>query len=148
MKPRKLSVQGRAAKLLALREHTRTELARKLKFDVESDSELARLLDGLEARGYLSDRRFAEGLIDTKKNKFGPIKLAHELRQRGVGEEIIEPLVRGLRQDELQVAKAVWIKKFGQAPRDAKEKAKQIRFLQSRGFSLETIGKLLRFEEE
>jgi len=69
----------------------------------------------------------------------GSIKLAYDLRQRGVSDSIIESVLGDHRDSELERAREVWRKKFGTVPADAAEKAKQMRFLQSRGFTPEVI---------
>ena len=69
--------------------------------------------------------------------------IAHELREKGVAEELIAQALPQLKESELETARAVWAKKFGELPEDAKERAKQMRFLMSRGFGLDVIGKLL-----
>jgi regulatory protein len=69
----------------------------------------------------------------------GSIKLAYDLRQRGVSDAIIDAVLSENRDSELERAREVWKKKFGAPPADMTEKARQIRFLQSRGFAPEVI---------
>ena len=52
-----------------------------------------------------------------------------------------------MKETELAAARDVWKKKFGVAPEDEKEKAKQMRFMQSRGFSLDVVFKVLRLDD-
>ena len=139
-----LSLRNRALALLARREHTRTELQRKLAAQAEDPQALIDLLDALTQRGWLSDARFDAALVHDKQAKFGTTRLAYELRERGVEESIIREQLDGLKQSELDRARQVWQTKFGILPEDAKARAKQMRFLQSRGFSLDVIGKILR----
>jgi len=139
-----MSLRNRALGLLARREHTRTELQRKLATHAEDPQELADLLDDLSRRGWLSDVRFAEALVQSKQAKFGTTWLAHELRERGVADSVIREQLADLKESELERARQVWQSKFGVIPTDAKARAKQMRFLQSRGFSLEVIGKVVR----
>lgn len=139
-----LSLRERALNLLARREHTRAELQRKLAPHTEDPDELATLLDELSRRGWLSDARFAEALVHDKQAKFGSARLAHELRERGVPDALIREQMADLKETELQRARQVWQAKFGALPEDAKARAKQMRFLQSRGFGLDVIGKVLR----
>lgn len=138
------SLRNRALCLLARREHSRTELQRKLAAHVEAPQEMIDLLDDLTRRGWLSDARFAEALVQGKQAKFGAMRLAYELRERGVEESLIHEQLDALKSSELERAQQVWQAKFGAPPEDAKARAKQMRFLQSRGFSLEVIGKVLR----
>ena len=147
-----LSLRTRALQYLARREYSRAELRGKifphLPEDVETGQvqigELDALLDDLIERGWLSDERAAAQLIEAKRNRFGSKRIAHELRQRGIAEELIDDALPQLKETEFTAAREVWGKKFGKLPVDHKEKAKQIRFLQSRGFSSEVVLKVLR----
>ena len=139
-----LSLRDRALGLLARREHSRAELQRKLAPHSEDPQEVIALLDDLARRGWLSDARFAEALVHDKQAKFGTARLAYELRERGVAETIIRDQLAELKDSELERARQVWQSKFGALPEDAKARAKQMRFLQSRGFSLDVIGKIMR----
>ena len=138
------SLRSRALGLLARREHSRTELQRKLAPHTEDAQELIDLLEDFTRRGWLSDARFAEALVHDKQAKFGTSRLAYELRERGVEESVIRDQLAELKDSELERAQQVWQSKFGTLPDDAKARAKQMRFLQSRGFSFEVIGKILR----
>jgi len=138
------SLRSRALGLLARREHSRAELQRKLAPHTEDPQELIDLLDDFTRRGWLSDARFAEALVHDKQAKFGTSRLAYELRERGVEESIIRDQLIELKDTELERARQVWQSKFGVFPEDAKARAKQMRFLQSRGFSFDVIGKIMR----
>ena len=139
-----LSLRNRALSLLGRREHTRAELQRKLATHAEDPQELIALLDDLTRRGWLSDARFAEALLQSKQAKFGTIRLAHTLRERGVADTVIREQLIALKDSELERARQVWQSKFSAIPEDAKARAKQMRFLQSRGFSLDVIRKVVR----
>ncbi len=136
-------LRERALRLLARREHSRFELARKLAQAGFAHHDIEALLDEFEEKNWLSDRRFAESYVADHRARAGSVKLAYELRQRGVSDVIIEDVSSKNRDSELERAREVWRKKFGSAPADAAEKARQIRFLQSRGFTLDTIRKML-----
>ena len=136
-------LRERALGYLARREHSRLELARKLVQAGFEEPDIGRLLDEFEDRNWLSDRRFAESWVADHRAKAGSVKLAFELRQRGVADAIIEAVLRENRDGELERARAVWAKKFGAPPADAAEKAKQMRFLQGRGFSSAVIRETL-----
>ena len=138
------SLRSRALGLLARREHSRAELQRKLSPHTEDAQELIDLLDDFTRRGWLSDARFAEALVHDKQAKFGTSRLAYELRERGVEDSVIREQMVTLKDSELDRARQVWQSKFGVLPEDAKARAKQMRFLQSRGFSFDVIGKVLR----
>lgn len=129
--------------LLARREHSRFELAHKLEHAESNREELVALLDEFEAKNWLSDRRFAESYVADHRRREGAVKLAHALRQRGIADELISEVLSALntRHDEdseVERARNVWRKKFV-TPSSPQERAKQMRFLQGRGFSIETI---------
>jgi regulatory protein len=138
---------------LARREYSRAELRSRLLAyaraeDYPDQSQpvelLDALLDDLTARGWLSDERAATQLIHAKRSRFGAQRITLELRRKGISEELISAALPELKDSELEAAREVWSRKFGALPKDAKEKAKQVRFLQSRGFSLDVIFKVLR----
>lgn len=139
-----LSLRGRAMRCLARREHSRAELRAKLRPHVQEGEDLEAVLDELERRNWLSDARAAEQTINIKRPRFGAQRVAQELRQKGIAENLISEAIPRLKETELEAAREVWKKKFGVAPQNAKEKAKQVRFLQSRGFALEVVFKVLR----
>lgn len=124
---------------LARREHTNLELARKLQHAGYAEDEIKAVLDELAERGWLSSQRFAENYVTQKQARFGNQKMAYELRQRGVEESVVLQALEAARETELERAREVWRKKFGVPPSDQKEKARQIRFMQGRGFSLGVI---------
>lgn len=150
-----LSLRARALQCLARREYSRAELRAKLLpyAQVDEDSErseaidLDALLDDLTVRGWLSDARATSQLVHAKRSRFGTQRITHELRQRGISDELIDAALPGLKESELDSARQVWQRRFGVIPQDAKEKAKQMRFLQSRGFSIEVILKVMRSTE-
>jgi regulatory protein len=150
-----VSLRARASQYLARREYSRAELRGKLLPHVQADEDfeqvspvnLDALLDDLTARGWLSDERAATQLVHAKRSRFGTQRIVHELRQKGIAEELISAALPELKESELAAAREVWKKKFGTAPQDEKEKAKQVRFLQSRGFSLDVIFKVLRLDD-
>ena len=146
-----LSLRARALQYLARREYSRAELRGKLLPHVQADQDfeqappvdLNALLDDLVARGWLSDERAAMQLVHAKRSRFGTQRITHELRQKGIAEELIRAALPELKESELEAARVVWQKKFGTLPQDEKEKAKQVRFLQSRGFALDVVFKVL-----
>jgi regulatory protein len=142
------SLKGRALGYLSRREYSRSELARKLKPFVEESDSLETLLDTLEAENWLSDSRFAESLIHRRSSRLGASRIVGELKQHAVDRTLVDEASAQLRETELARAQAVWRKKFGQLPETATERAKQARFLASRGFSGATIGKILKGIDE
>jgi regulatory protein len=137
-----LSLRQRALALLARREHSRAELRRKLAPHAPRE-ELESLLDELTRRGWLSDARFAESLVRAKGARLGSLALAHTLRQRGVPEALVQSQLAALSASELERAREVWRRRFGSPPRDARERARQMRFLQGRGFPRGVIVRVL-----
>ena len=135
-------LRQRAIRLLARREHTRAELARKLAAHGTPD-EIELVLNELAISGLQSDARFAESYLRSQAGRLGAARLRQTLRTKGVGAEVIEAHVIDL-PDELNRSREVWQKKFALPPTDAREWAKQARFLQGRGFSVEIIRKLLK----
>ncbi|MGA9667314.1 MAG: recombination regulator RecX [Gallionella sp.] len=132
---------------LARREYSRAELHAKLMPHVQQGDDIDAVLDELARRNWLSDERAATQLVHAKRGRFGTQRITHELRQKGISEELISAALPELKGSELAAAREVWKKKFGTAPQDDKEKAKQVRFLQSRGFSLDAIFKVLRIND-
>jgi regulatory protein len=140
---------------LARREYSRAELRAKLLPHIQCDTEIGEaqpevldaLLEDFTSRGWLSDARAATQLIHAKRQRFGMLRIANELRQRGISDELIDDTLPQLKETEQEAARCVWQKKFGKLPQDNHEKARQIRFLQSRGFSADVILKLLRIVE-
>ncbi len=132
-------LRERALGLLARREHSRAELSRKLEQAGYPAEDIRPLLDAFEDKKWLSDQRFAESYVADHRARAGGIKLAYDLRQRGVSDAIIDAVLSENRDSELERAREVWKKKFGSAPADMTEKARQIRFMQSRGFTPEVI---------
>lgn len=138
------ALRQRALQYLARREHSRAELARKLKPHAESEDEVGVLLDDLAERGLLSDARYVEMRLAARGARYGNARLAHELRRQGVSAELVgDALAAG--GDEVARAEAVRRRKFGEErPADAAERARQARFLGGRGFSGETVRRVLR----
>lgn len=141
--PQKPDLRAKAMMYLARREYSRAELQHKLSALTEDESEVEAVLDDLTQRKLLSEARFVEQVVHARQSKFGSRRIQHELRQKGVSETAIENAVTDFKLNELDNARVVWQKKFGALPTSANERAKQMRFLQSRGFSLNVIFKLI-----
>jgi regulatory protein len=140
-------LRERALRLLARREHSRAELVRKLEQAGFDSSDIQPLLDEFEQKNWLSDQRFAESYVADHLARAGSVKLAYDLRQRGVSDSIIEAVLSDNRDSEIDRAREVWKKKFDAIPANANERARQIRFLQGRGFSQSVIPRALRNAE-
>lgn len=143
-----LSLRGRALQALARREFSRAELQARLMPHVTEADDVGMLLDDLEKRGWLSDVRALEQTVRIRTARFGAQRIVHELRQKGISDELINAAIPQMKEGELEAARVVWQRKFATPPQDQKEKARQVRFLQSRGFSMDVIYKVLRFDQD
>lgn len=108
-----------------------------------SESEVQALLDDLERRKMLSDDRYAEMRIRLRAPRYGNSRLQQELSQKGIDRDTIAAVLSE-QPDELSRCRDLWLKKFGQAPRDMNERMKQTRHLASRGFDMRTIQQVIR----
>jgi regulatory protein len=138
-------LKARALRHLVRREHSRAELARKLAPRAESPQALEALLDELVSRKQLSDERYADERARSLARKYGPAKIRHDLRSKGIADDVVE---RVSAEGELERARAVLERKYREPATSREERAKRGRFLQSRGFSMDVIARLLRDSEE
>lgn len=143
-----LSLKGRALRLLAGREHSRAELERKLAAHETEPGELARALDELQAKGFINEQRVVESVLYRRASRLGASRVKQELQAKGLPAEAVAQAVAGLQATELERAREVWRKKFGEPASDAAARAKQMRFLASRGFSPEAIRRVVRGEDD
>jgi regulatory protein len=141
--PQKPDLRAKALAYLARREYSRAELQRKLQALTQDETEVEAVLDDLAKRNLLSEARFVEQVVHARQRKFGSRRIEHELREKGVSEDAIENAVADFKHTEFDTARVVWQKKFGALPTTANERAKQMRFMQSRGFSSSVIFKLM-----
>jgi regulatory protein len=133
------SLRAAALRLLARREYARAELVQRLRARGAAADVVDAVLDRLAADGYLSDARFADMLVHTRAGRYSSRAIAHELREKGVPREAAEAALEHLDgRDELAEAGALWQRRFGEPPRDERDKARQVRFLLSRGYALGT----------
>ena len=137
------SLKGRALRLLSMREHSRSELERKLSPFEEEPGTLALALDDLQAKGFISEQRVIESVINRRAAKLGTARIKHELQGKGLNPEAVSAALAGLKATELARAREVWRRKFGEAPADASAAAKQMRFLAARGFGGEVIRRVV-----
>lgn len=142
------SLRQRALEFLSKREYSAAELAQKLKTYAGETDDIAALIADFQSRSWLSDARYAEQMVHARQAKFGASRVAHELREKGVSDDLVAEAVAGLQVNEVERASEVWRKKFKAAPATREEWAKQARFLQSRGFTLDVIKKILNRHAE
>ena len=138
-----LSLKGRALRLLAGREYSRQELERKLAPKEEEPGQLKQALDELQAKGFIDEQRVVDSIVHRHAPRLGAGRIQQELRAKGVATEAVAAAVATLKDTELQRAREVWGRKFGAAPADAAQRAKQARFLMARGFSGEVVRRVL-----
>lgn len=147
-KKTKTSLHVRAMQYLARREHSRVELYAKLARYAEPEDDVPTLLDQLAEQGWLSDQRAAEQTVRIKRSRFGTKRIVQELRQKGIADTLIAEAIPELKSNEMETAREVWRKKFGEIALNPKENVRQIRFLQSRGFSLDVIFGILKLSDQ
>lgn len=155
------SLKVRALQWLAQREYSRSELRRRLlraarpgsagtsgEVDdataaaADAEVRVDELLDWLEAHRYLSEERFAESRVHARAGRFGNLRIRQELAQHQVG---LSPAVeQALKDTELARAREVWQRRYGAQAQSAAERARQARFLTGRGFSADTVRRVLR----
>ncbi len=140
----KPSLKARALRYLSMREHGRLELARKLARYAEEGDDIDALLDWLQTSKFLSEPRFAESLVNRRSARFGNSRIVSELQSHGIDPAPVAALKINLVADEEARAWLVWERKFGTAPAGGAESAKQMRFLQQRGFSHGAIQLVMR----
>jgi regulatory protein len=145
-----LYLRKTAMDYLARREHGEQELARKLTnrgFDAEL---VEAAVVSLVADGLLSDTRFAEAFVNSRFQRgSGPQKIRAELRERGIDAALISRCIEAYEEQWRQRVREVREKKFGAGmPGDFRERSRQMRFLQQRGFTAEQISGVFKDEQE
>ena len=140
---------NKAAACLARREHTAHELKQKLERSGIAKQLAVEVIGDLQSQGLVSDQRFAESFIRYRSGKgYGPQRIELELNEKGVERSLISLAIEHSECDWIQLARDVRIKKFGAGqPADYRERARQARFLQYRGFTGDQIRTTLGGEE-
>ena len=138
------SLKGRALRLLSQREHSRAELERKLAPHEEVPGELAKALNELQARDFINDGRAVDSLVNRRSAKLGSTRIKQELAAKGLSGEAVTEAMAGLKETEWHRATEVWRKKFGHPPQDPQDRAKQMRFLLTRGFNAEVVRRVVQ----
>jgi regulatory protein len=154
----KPSLREKAMGYLAMREYSYKELKQKLRAyvpvteeDVEPDLEahyeaVNVLLDDFKTRGWLSEERYTEQIVHARQRKFGSMRIANELREHGIGEELVDKAMAEVKGNDLANALTIYRKKYDAPPSSREEWAKQARFLQSRGFGFDIIKKVVIYK--
>lgn len=136
------AIRDNAFRLLTRREQSRAELARKLKQKQWPPAAVDAVVADMEAKGWQSDERFTTSFVrDKVLQKQGRLKImAQATQQKGVSSELVEQALEALEVDWFELCAEVRQSKFGdRPPQTEKEWARQVRFLQQRGFSSEQI---------
>lgn len=140
------TLMTRAVAYLARREHSRLELAKKLARyleDGQSYDEIDSVLDRLESKGLLSDERYARTRARVRSQRYGDRRVAMELKVQGVEADLVRDTIEAIEEPEIVRAMRLWERRFGEPASDHKERARQIRFLASRGFRMDTVMKIV-----
>jgi regulatory protein len=138
-------IRNSALGSVGMREHSVAELRQKLEQKFEHSELILAALDWLLELGYLNDSRFAEIFVRASITKGrGPVRIRQELQQKGVAQKYIFQGIDEVDVDWQQQAAAVLARKFRSQPADQKERAKQMRFLQSRGYCADHIYPLFK----
>ena len=138
-KPEDKALVSAALKLLARRDYSRSEFISRLMSAEFGKDDVEAAADWCHEQGFLNETRFAESASRRLGAKFGAKRVAHTLRQKGVAEEQVSAAMSTLNESEQDRARALWTRKFAKVAESADEKSKQIRYLQSRGFSFAII---------
>jgi regulatory protein len=138
------SLKGRALRLLGQREHSRVELERKLRPHETEPGELTRVLDELHAKGFINEQRVLESVIFRRAPRLGAMRVRQELQAKGLAPEAIAQAVADLQGSEVERARNVWRRKFGEPAEDPQTRAKHMRFLAGRGFGADAIRRVVK----
>lgn len=143
------SIRSIALDILTRREHSGFELRRKLKDKGFDDETIAQLFADLTKENLLSDSRFAEAYVRMRANHgYGPIRIKQDLQERGVDNETISAAIDQHGNSWIENARVVRAKKFGDIiPKIFLERAKQMKYLQYKGFHLDDIKSVMRITE-
>ncbi|GAB6043151.1 regulatory protein RecX [Endothiovibrio diazotrophicus] len=143
-------VRAAAIRLLARREHSVIELVRKLRAKGYPENLVHDAVEALDEEGLVSDHRFTESFIHGRFSRgSGPAKIGAELARKGVGDEVVGELLDARDAQWNELAREVRRKRFGDPPpKEYRERARQMRFLQGRGFTAEQIRAALEDEED
>jgi regulatory protein len=132
------AIHAHALRLLAARDHSRRELAHKLHAKFADTAEVEAIIALLESDHSLDDNRYADHYCRRRAEQgYGPQRIRAELRERGIAASAIDLALGALVVDWRQHANQLRQKRFGGLwPQDLHERARQLRFLQYRGFEV------------
>jgi regulatory protein len=150
MKEQQASIFDQALSLLSYREHSTKELINKLKARGNTEEDINTTIKRLHEMNYLNDERFAEIFVRSRISKpLGASRILQELVQKGVNSTLAKQVIANSDADWFELAKQLKIRRFGEEiSQDFKEKAKQSRYLQYRGFDFEQIKYAVSSQDE
>ncbi len=145
-----IDIRRAALDMLARREHSELQMQQKLLKKGFDPGAIQDVLAALSAAGSLSNTRFAESYLNSRRRKgFGPLRIRVELSARGLSEDVIEHHLNITDNAWFMHARQAWQKRFkGTIPADLKKRAQQMRFLQHRGFTPEQINFIFRSDHD
>ena len=140
------SARNKAMDLLARREHSEQEIRHKLRSRDFDDDAIEIAIEGLKSDRLLSDERFTEAYVSQRFDAgYGPLKIRYELQQKGVDSALVDACLAPLAEEWQHSMRQQRARRFGaDLPEDYRERMKQARFLQNRGFSPESVMRLFR----
>ncbi len=138
-------IRIKALDLLARREHAVLEMRRKLCYKGFDEEQVDAVLDELVSEALISDERFTASYLTAHVARGeGPLRIRAALKQKGVRDELIEDALEAHAADWQALISVALQKRFaGNDPKDHKERARQARFLQQRGFTMDQIRAIL-----
>ncbi|MEO8385371.1 MAG: regulatory protein RecX [Betaproteobacteria bacterium] len=142
-KPEDRALVSAALKLLSRRDYSRAEFIGKLVDANFETTDVEAAADWCHEQGFLNEARFAESTSRRLGAKYGAQRVAHTLRQKGVTEDEVSAVISTLKDSELDRARALWGRKFRSAAESPEDRAKQIRYLQSRGFNFSIVKQVI-----
>ena len=147
-KPENKELVSSALAFLSRRDAPRAEFITKMIKAGYEKAEVEAAADWCVSLGFLNEARFVEGAARRLAAKYGFSRVAHTLRSKGATEESIAEVTPELKESELERARAVWVRKFRELPVDANARSKQIRHLQTRGFSFSIIKQVIQGSDD
>jgi len=131
--------------MLACRDHSAYELSQKLVSKYPKHDQIAQVVADLHQAGLINEQRFVENYIYWRCNRgYGPLRIQQELRARGVPDAMIASALNITDNAWFAGVRKVWQKHCkGRFAADYRLKAKQMRFLQYRGFTSEHIASVM-----
>jgi regulatory protein len=145
-KPENREIVSASLKLLAMRDMSRIQFVDKLTKKEFNEHDINEAVAWCEAEGWLNEPRYAEVAARRLSHKYGASRVAATLRQKGVDDETVMSTIAAMKDGEFSRARSVWARKFDALPDASEIRAKQTRYLQSRGFSFAVIKRVLSGE--